>query len=66
MGLMEKIELCKYCGKPEYFGEYRWVNGRMMCRDCYKKEYEARYGTYKWDDLDGKRPTMIQYYFHKI
>lgn len=49
---------CKYCGKPEYYGEFRWISGHMLCRDCYKADYEDRYKThYSWDDLDGKRPT---------
>ena len=60
---LKKIELCKYCGKPEYYGEYRWLNGRMMCRDCYKEEYERSTGkAYTWDDLDGEHPSMIEYY----
>lgn len=40
----------------------RWLNGRCICRDCYKADYERSTGTvYTWTDLDGKRPTMDEY-----
>lgn len=59
---MNRITICKYCGKPEYYGEYRWLNSHMFCRSCYKAKYEAIYMRhYRWDDLDGKRPTMKEY-----
>ena len=58
----EKIVRCKICGKPEYWGEMRWLNGKCMCRDCYKAEYEDfNMEPYKWHDLDGKRPTLKEY-----
>lgn len=56
------IVICKSCKKPEYWGEMRWLNGRCMCRDCYKAEYERSTGKpYTWTDLDGKRPTVDEY-----
>lgn len=59
---MNRIVLCKCCGKPEYYGEMRWISGSVICRDCYKSDYEQSTGKlYKWDDLDGKRPTMKEY-----
>lgn len=58
---MNRIVLCKYCRKPEYYGEMRWMRGLCLCRDCYKRNYEGRYGEYVWDDLDGRRPTMEEY-----
>lgn len=62
MDEMKRIVICKYCGKPEYYGEMRWLSGKCTCRDCYKADYEDKTGKlYKWDDLDGKRPTMEEY-----
>lgn len=52
-----KVVVCKYCGRKEYYGEMRWHNGKEFCRDCYKHDYQDRTGeVYKWDDLDGERP----------
>lgn len=62
MNDMNRIVICKYCGKPEYYGEMRWLSGKCCCRDCYKADYEDSTGKlYTWDDLDGKRPTMAEY-----
>ena len=59
---MNRIIICKYCNKPEYYGEMRWLSGKCCCRDCYKADYESSTGKpYTWDDLDGKRPTMEEY-----
>lgn len=59
--LMKKAILCKYCSRPEYYGEMRWLNGKCMCRKCYKAEYESFYRKpYCWDDLDGKRPDISE------
>lgn len=55
---MNRVVRCKCCGKPEYWGEFRWSSGGMMCRDCYKADFEKRNKVkYVWHDLDGKRPT---------
>ncbi len=62
MDEMKRIVICKYCGKPEYYGEMRWLSGKCMCRTCYKADYEERHGKlYIGNDLDGKRPTMEEY-----
>ena len=59
---VKKIVICKSCRQPEYWGDMRWLSGRCMCRDCYKADYERQAGTvYKWDDLEGKRPTKKEY-----
>lgn len=59
---MKEIIICKHCGKPEYYGEMRWLNGFCGCRDCYKERYHEVYGEhYKWSDLDGKKPTIEDY-----
>lgn len=71
---MKRVIKCKHCGKPEYYGEFRWMDGKMLCRDCYKAEYEKKYGhPYKWRDLDGERPNTEAVecckkceYFHKL
>lgn len=56
---MHRVIICKYCGKPEYYGEFRWISGHMMCRNCYKADFEERNKRpYVWHDLDGKRPSM--------
>ena len=60
--IVNEITICRHCGKAEYVGEMRWSNGRCMCRDCYKSYYEDYYRqAYKWDDLNGKRPTLEEY-----
>ena len=61
MDEMERIVLCRHCGKPEYYGKMRWLSGRCLCRDCYRERYEEAHGRYIWDDLDGRRPTMEEY-----
>ena len=59
---MEKIVICRHCGKPEYYGEMRWLNGNCYCRDCYKHLYkDVHKEIYRWNDLDGKRPTKEEY-----
>lgn len=56
------IVICKSCQRPEYWSEMRWLNGRCECRDCYRSDWERmRREPYKWDDLDGPRPTMQEY-----
>lgn len=62
MDEMNKIVICRHCGKPEYYGEMRWLNSICSCRDCYKHQYEREtHKLYKWKDLDGKRPTIDEY-----
>lgn len=62
MDEMKRIVICKHCEMPEYYGEMRWLLGICSCRNCYKGQYEReRHEIYKWDDLDGKRPTMEEY-----
>lgn len=61
-----KISICSICGRPEYFSEFRWLNGMQLCRDCYKEYYESVRGCqYIWNDLDGDRPTLDQYMSQK-
>lgn len=62
MSDMNEIVVCKHCSHPEYYGEMRWLDGFCCCRSCYKKLYELKYkARYKWDDLDGKRPSIEEY-----
>ncbi len=62
MFMDEEIILCKECSRPEYWGEMRWLSGRCICRDCYKKQYEKETDKrYTWSDLDGKRPSVEEY-----
>lgn len=64
---MNMIHICKYCGEPEYYGEFRWLSGKMCCRNCYKTEYESQYHKpYTWEDLDGPRPTKEKYELQKV
>lgn len=60
---MKEIIICKHCGKPEYYGEMRWLNGICMCRNCYKSYYEVYYNeSYKYNDLDETHyPTLDEY-----
>lgn len=59
---MNKIVICKHCGKPEYYGEMRWLSGRCSCRSCYKAQWQdENHKLYTWNDLDGKRPTVAEY-----
>ena len=58
----KQIVICKRCKKPEYWGEMRWLSGFCVCRDCYRAQCEQEEGEpYKWNDLDGERPTMEEY-----
>jgi len=62
MDEMKRIVLCRLCGRPEYYGDMRWLSGRCMCRACYRADYYDRTGKpYSWDDLDGHAPTMEEY-----
>ena len=55
---MKMVFRCKYCGRPEYYGEFRWLSGRMLCRNCYRAEWESENKRpYTWNDLDGERPS---------
>jgi hypothetical protein len=39
----------------------RWLNGRCECRSCYKSHYEEVHKElYRWNDLDGPRPTSLE------
>lgn len=54
-----RVVICKNCGKPEYYGKFRWISGRQLCRDCYKAYWEDTHDMpYIWSDLDGERPTL--------
>lgn len=62
MDEMKRIVICKHCGKPEYYGEMRCLNGRCSCRSCYKAQWQGENrNLYTWNDLDGERPTMEEY-----
>ncbi len=62
MDEMKKIVICRHCGRPDYWGQFRWLSGRCMCRACYRKDYEKRFNRlYEWDDLTGHVPTMEEY-----
>lgn len=62
MDEMNKIVICKKCRNPEYWGEMRWLSGTSICRNCYIAKWQSENGQlYKWDDLDGQRPTMSDY-----
>ena len=57
-----KIVICKQCGRPEYWGEMRWLSGKCTCRNCYRANWQdENKALYEWDDLDGPRPTMDEY-----
>ena len=59
---MNRIVICRHCGRPEYYGEMKWFNGKCSCRACYRADYKDRTGElYVWDDLDGPAPTMDDY-----
>lgn len=62
-----RVVICKRCGRPEYWGEMRWLSGACVCRDCYKDEYVRTYSKpYIWNDLDGKRPSMEEYQIQEM
>lgn len=62
MDEMNKIVICKECGKPEYWGKMRWLSGRCTCRNCYRANWEHESKKpYTWNDLDGQRPTLEEY-----
>lgn len=50
---MNRVQKCKYCGGYDYWGEFRWKEGRQMCRRCYRADWEDRNRqVYRWADLD--------------
>lgn len=54
---MDEVRACKYCGRMDYWGQFRWLSGRCICRRCHREEYERKTGKlYEWDDLDGQFP----------
>ena len=56
---MNRVVICKFCNVPEYWGQMRWLNGKCLCRNCYKAAYQDTYGEpYKWNDLNGPRPSI--------
>lgn len=63
MNEMKRIIICKHCGKPEYYGSMRWLNGKCSCRRCYKAQWESENKRlYTWKDLDKEPyPTMEDY-----
>ena len=53
----KRVVRCRHCNRFEYWGEMRWLNGWQLCRNCYRREYEAvNKKPYEWDDLDGPVP----------
>lgn len=60
MDEMQRIVICKYCGRPEYLG----VMVSLIfsgCRDCYKSmRRNDPYRPYIVQDF-GERPTMEEY-----
>lgn len=60
---MNRIVICKHCGKLEYYGEMRWLSGFCGCRNCYKAKWQdENHKLYKWDDLDRHPyPSMEDY-----
>lgn len=59
---MNKIVPCKYCNRYEYYGKMTWLNGRCLCRSCYKEMYKDQYHReYEYSDKDGMQPTLKEY-----
>lgn len=59
---MKIIVICRHCGRPEYYGQMRWLSGHCSCRPCYRIRYKDIYNKeYEWPDLDGTAPTMQDY-----
>jgi hypothetical protein len=60
---MKHIVRCRHCSRVEYYGKMRYLNGRCECRSCYKHHYEeVNRSQYRWDDLDGPRPTELEFF----
>lgn len=54
--------ICRECGRPEYWGETRWLNNRCLCRTCFQNQYRIMYHKeYTMDNLDGKKPSNQEY-----
>lgn len=50
---MNRIVVCRHCGRKELYGRMMWLNGRCECRACYKSHYEeVNHELYRWNDLD--------------
>ena len=48
---MDKIVICKQCGRPEYWGEMRWLSGKCTCRNCYRANWQdENKALYEWDE----------------
>ena len=39
---MDEIIICRHCGKPEYYGKMRWLNGVCSCRSVNGKSQVPR------------------------
>ena len=59
----EEIVICKYCGKPEIFGELcaGFLAGALAGIATGAIWEDQSHKRYIWDDLDGLRPTMEEY-----
>lgn len=59
---VDKIVICPHCGKLEYWGEMRWLNGTSYCRGCYKANVSRRnlFSGESLEFLDGERPTFAE------
>lgn len=56
----DKIVICPQCGKPEYWGEVRMVDGVSYCRGCYKSLAVKKnlFPEKSLEFLEGDRPTF--------
>lgn len=60
--MSDVVVICRECGKPEYWGEVRWINNISLCRSCYKAQYKSIYNKeYTMSNLDGRKPSLQDY-----
>ena len=53
MDEMDEVVICKYCKSSCTYGQMIWLNGKMMCPQCYMAErakLDAKGGAWNAED----------------
>lgn len=56
-----EVVICKSCNHLEYWGKMTWFEGKVLCRDCYIREFIKIYGRPPENiDPAEKTPSIIE------